>query len=371
MTGKLVVCKGYYGLGGNLAVLLCAKRLADSLGRELIVDWRNNRNYGLSDADIFSELFDAHGISSFDKSLSDLSVWPEYWQAFIDITQPYVSEFPLTTVRTTDVEELPESEINKYDVIVITRDDTYWHSRSHVEEFFKASASISPKKEIMSIIDEFQRSNFYEYTIGVHIRHGNGERTVIPPDINWYFENIDERTSHLDDFRVFVCTDCIAVVHRFEDRYPNKVIHTDKEYLPLGSGGMHFAEGDQARLNSAIEAVVDIWLLSRSSMIIGSKSFFSRLAIILNFPNSKDKSFVWQPEIRSHKPYEGQYPISEMPDLLEHLQANNILTDGLFTSSENGEISLFYLCWKLTSFSDMEHLDISSVYGKLLNFRSY
>ncbi len=368
---KYVVCKGYYGLGGNIAVLLCAKRVSEILDRKLLVDWRENRNYGLSDSDIFQDLFSSDEILSFDPSFGEGSVWPEYWKPFIGRTQPYSSDFPLTTVRSSDIEEIPRDELNKFDLIVITRDDKYWHSHEYLEEFSQISRCLSPNSEILKTIDNFEKENFSDHTVGIHFRHGNGEKTVVPPDINWFFEKIESIYGSKKDFRVFLCTDCSAVVSRFEEKYPGLVIHTEKFYPPLGSGGMHYAKGDEAKMSSAIEAIIDIWLLSRCSRLIGSKSFFSRLAVILGQSRNLIEHFIWNPIHRSHKPLEGHIEISEDDEILRLFSSNLIPIDGIYFTESGNEKELYYLFTKIATFSDRNPLDIEIVRSGLLRNRLY
>lgn len=368
---KFVVCKGYYGLGGNIAVLLCAKRISEILGRKLLVDWKDNRNYGLSNSDIFTELFSPSNISSLNQSLSGKSIWPSYWSQFIDQTQPYSSEFPLSTVRTTDLEGISSSELQDIDVIVITRDDKYWHSHEYLETFSQISKCLIPNNEISREIDDFVSENFQHETIGVHFRHGNGEKTVVPPDINWFFEKIDEISDGLSNYRIFLCTDCSAVVSKFEDRFPGIVVHKEKQFLPLGSGGMHYAQGDEEKLRSAKEALIDIWLLSRCNMLLGSKSFFSRLAIVLGSNDSILGHHIWNPIHRSHRPLQGHQPITSHSGLNELFEKSAVPTDGVFINSIENKYEIFYLFEKICTFSSLDQLNIDSVFEKIERIRLY
>lgn len=367
---KYVIAKGYYGMGGSLAVVVCASRLAESLGRTLLVDWVDGC-YGLKGQDIFMRLFSAPVYSLDRDALRAAKVWPSFWQDFIHRTRPYSSSHPLSRVTTEMVEDDGAAAIES-DVIVVSRDDTYWHSSDHHQEMSRLARRLRPNPILQEKIDKFAFEHLGQNSIGVHFRHGNGEPTVVPPDIAWFFNRVDEQCGGKGDANIFLCTDCSEVVNRFNDRYPGRVVCTTKKYPPLGAGAMHSVSGDEQRLNSAEEAVMDIWLLSKCRALVGSKSFFTGFAAKLN-PKLGADIKTWTPEYRSYTSPAGRVPVEDDHELSRTLAGVGIRTDGLFLEQVPHEAGkrLFYLYWQIAKFSGVSELDFRSIETKIAFRRLY
>ena len=339
---KYVMCKGYYGIGGSLAVLVCAMRLAKELDRELIIDWKNCA-YRVEDADVFEVLFDTPKITGPERSAwNQYKVWPDYWQDLVIYTKPHSQTIPLTRVTADLFEELSEEEQKLQDIIVITRDDKYWHGAEYHEEMSALMQQVVPNKAIMDRVNGFVAENFSKGAIGVHYRHGNGEKTVIPPDISWFFQSIDEFLLASPESAIFLCTDCFAVIEVFREKYGDKVVYIEKDFPEVGAGPMYNADSDEHRLRNAIEAILDIWTLSFCNQFVGSKSFFSGVAAKLNGKIDNDNSRWWVPSNRSHNPPEGHLPIEQQPNLYQAFNANSVKTDNVYIEATDIGEKIFY-----------------------------
>lgn len=366
---KYVVAKGYYGLGGSIAVLSSAMRLADRSGAKLIVDWVDGV-YGIEGKDVFNEIF-SEPQSNIDVLMSsEMKVWPEEWQDDYKSTMPHktVNGLQLSKVTSEMVEESGELDKENYNCFVVSRDDKYWHDGYFREEVTECVRAIKPVDRVARKIDSYKLG---EDCIGVHFRHGNGERTVVPPDINWFFGRVDDFLCSSPSSNILVCTDCSKVLDAFEERYPGKVISTEKSYPEVGSGSMHLSrEGDQ-RLQAIEEAVIDIWLMAKCGFFVGSKSFFTGVALKLRGNIDKAKVKIWQPIWRSHKPEQTEVPLSECSDLSKSFDDQKILKDGLFVKVDGALFRIRYLYCELGEYSSVEDIDFQWLKKELIEHRCY
>lgn len=368
---KYVLCKGYYGMGGNIAVVVCGMRLAVKTGRKLLVDWMDGV-YSLDGDNLFDRLFNAPQ-NTFSRDLvRGKTVWPEFWAPYVERTRPYANNVPLTRVRTADAEEEGLDELERYDVLLVTRDDKYWHEAAHRKEMVGLAQFLTPVKALEQRIDGFAEEKLGDGAIAVHFRHGNGEPTVVPPDIEWFFEAVDHFRRERGGRRVFVCTDCRAVLDAFTERYGDDVVSTPKEYPPLGGGAMHAPKEAWDPLGRAQEAILDMWLISRCSFLVGSKSFFSGVAMKLNPDLARSNVKVWKPEFRSHKPEPGHVKVDEASGVGVLLVEHGYTLDGLYVEElEGGNQRLLYLYTELCELRNVSDIDVTSVGRKLSKLRLY
>jgi hypothetical protein len=305
-----VLVKSYYGWGGDLAILSEAISLASEKNLHLVIDWRGGFNGANHKENIFDYLFEVDcpraDISEIE---SDSTVLPAFWSDFIKLPTPFSKKYPLTRCSRDQLDDLLHSPVSPY-VAVLTRESTRFYSAEFEQDKFNSYSKIKPKKFIVDQVDDFINSLDGTPFIGVHFRHGNGEPTVVYPDVNWYFGEIDKYLKITPNAKIFVCTDCSAGVQAFKNRYGDKVVSTKKNYLALGSGGMHYTCTLEDRIRSGVEAIIDIKLLSRSRYFIGTKSFFSYAVngFAGGFDRSDIKTYVHR--IRSFKPEKDFCPLS-------------------------------------------------------------
>lgn len=368
-----VIAKGYYGLGGNLAVLVCAMRLARKLNRHLIVDWKYGF-YGGDSHDVYGELFQAPSSFPVERgSWESWKVWPDYWQPYVAQTKPYPKGVPLSYVTTEMAESEADAGGSLGDAIIISRDDKYWHKGEHHEEMSLLTQSLVPSVASQNLIEQYKSLFLGQPVIGVHFRHGNGERTVVPPDINWFYSQVDKFVERAPGCKIFLCSDCYAALRSFTERYGNRVISTDKNYPALGSGGMHYGDTDVKRLASAREALLDIWLLAECTYFVGSKSFFSGVAGKLNGGFGRENSAWWTPRHRSFSADPEMKALSTDADLLQSFHDNNVSIDGIYYKTGEGEdLNMYYLYDYLGSLSKTrEASSLQSIFGEIKSRRLY
>ena len=361
MSKKYVMVKAYFGLGGNIAVLLCAMRIAEQLGRELLIDWNFIPFYGNKGTDIFGHLF-ANDQIQYPENLTSLKVWPHFWQDRLDESRVFGKYHKYDQVS---ADQLPDN-VDEYDVIVITRDDSSWSNPKYTKEYRRLVKKL--------VVNDDIRTSYQlpRNTIGIHFRHGNGEPLVVPPDINWFFLVIDKYLHQDSSCTLLVCTDCSVVVDRFRDKYKDKqVIATSKNYRPLGTGGMHRDRNrhEHIKLNAAIEALIDIYALSNCSAILATQSYFSSISIRL-----KDEPKYIHLCPMEHRTYElpaSHVAVTNIETISNYLTSRDILTDGIHIHEQNNTYTLYYLHHRLCSFTTPEKIVISELKKRLVSTRLY
>ncbi|WP_409523338.1 hypothetical protein [Nitrincola sp. MINF-07-Sa-05] len=364
-----IIAKGYYGLGGNIAVLSSAMRLADLRGAKLIVDWVDGV-YGLSSGDVFNEVFEFPVSNSELLKSEDFTVWPVAWQNYYKMTRPHkeVNGLQLSRVTSDMIEASGELYSGNFDAFIVSRDDKYWHHSEFSDEISKYVQQIRPQPRIVNKVNSYDLGGS---SIAVHFRHGNGEITVVPPDLQWFFSKVDGYLESAPLSSVLVCTDCIRILELFRERYGDKVISTDKQYPEVGNGAMHCEDTNDGRLRSLEEAIIDIWLMSRCDFFVGSKSFFTGVALKLAGRVEKQKISVWSPVWRSHKPEPQQLPVEKFEEIADMLLGAGITLDGLFVEETGNAFELYYLYNFVCSINDLHLADIEFIREKIKGFRYY
>ncbi|MGA0610312.1 nodulation protein NodZ [Caldimonas sp. KR1-144] len=284
MRKQFVLVKSYYGLGGDICVMLGAWRLARQLGRELIVDWSGGRYGRVSDGKLFARFFTApHFLAPVDvPGLATMSVFPGEWAGRAGLPPvTYLKDVDLTKSRPDDVPPTCDA-----DCIVISRDSQELLPR--LAEYAQLARGLRLVDDIQASVDRQLASlKPFRHSIGIHFRHGNGEKKVMAPDPRWFRNRISGKLKSLnlspDDMGLYVATDCGGTLDYFKHYYPN-VIALPKIYRPNGSGALHVGRddlSDDEKVAMAGEALADIYCLAKCNSFIGSRGYFSLLTRLL------------------------------------------------------------------------------------------
>jgi hypothetical protein len=158
----------------------------------------------------------------------------------------------------------------------------YPHHAQWQQFAFDVVASLAPAAHLQLRIDAFARAHFRTDVIGVHLRRGDFVRRQ--PDLvantDLAIAAVDERLAATPDATIFLCTDDggpdqvtgrirrEGVRQRFKTRYGSRVVWTSPRTL------------DRRDPRAVEDAVVDLWLLRRTSAFVGTAaSTFSEMAI--------------------------------------------------------------------------------------------
>jgi hypothetical protein len=120
-----------------------------------------------------------------------------------------------------------------------------------------------------------------QYTVGLHIRRGDAVSEKNPNKKQYLrstqadFESIvDIELKNNPDAKIFLTTDDENTLERFKKRYQDKLIYHEKKFVDSSF---------KAKKQGQLDAMCDMWLLSRTKRIYGTKfSSFSRIASQLN-----------------------------------------------------------------------------------------
>ncbi len=291
MTHWLLI-KGKAGLGNRLLSTLCGIAFGRMAGRRIVVDWRDDA-YAAPGVNAFHRLFQSPVVEEswpFDPTVA--SVAPAIWRSHLDWTvsrmigtfDPHRFKDP-TVYRTycCDLSTLRQAE----DVLV------YWsylpkfrRIRRHFAGELAAAKRLPDHALIRSLmdryvalqphiaaeIDAFAAARFCGPMIGVHVRQSDRSTPLarLRKDVATLLARAPSAT-------IFLATDNLAIQRQFEQSYPNVVV-TDK-WLPAPGEAVHYNRADADPERSAIEALKDIYLLSRCDYLIYPRgSTFSYLA---------------------------------------------------------------------------------------------
>jgi glycosyltransferase involved in cell wall biosynthesis len=265
-------CKFYIepknGIGNRLRALASAAVLARATDRNLIVIWRADMH---CDAE-FSELF----------LVGDLLVCSD-----VDVTniQNCSSANSQTSGGECNSHLFADGDIYVESACVFSDSRTNWALES---EWLRKH--IIPLPEIMHVIDQYSETFDIDNVIGVHIRMGQpaakhayedsstwdpAQRLALEKNRSdshymYFMEYMQEiwKTSPTQKF--FICADnpeiYAAFAEYFSDTAQSLILHVEK----------HTYDRSLEQLQSAL---VDVWLLSRCTMVLGSPwSSFSELA---------------------------------------------------------------------------------------------
>ncbi|MBX9866892.1 MAG: nodulation protein NodZ [Burkholderiales bacterium] len=364
---KFVIVKSYFGLGGDLCVLLGALAYAHDNGRTLVVDWDGGL-YGSSlKRTVFAELFSLPHFNSMDSVPRNIkSIGPTYWKEYLfHPPRTYAQGISLSRSRPEDL-SLSDSEA---ECVVITRDSIWLKSR--FQYICTLAAQLKPVKEIAETVNSFTNEFAnYKAVIGVHFRHGNGERKVIPPDPLWFRNEIScylkTRSLLVEDVLVFVASDCAAVVDSFKKYY--NCTSLVKDYIANGQGALHIDRKDLSDNNKVIlakEALTDMYILAKTDLFLGSGGFFSKYVRILRRGlNSKMYSGV---RAFNNYDFNRNYYLAEKDlQIKTYLESHNHPLDGIFVKIHNTNREIYFMD-KLVYVLPIRLNKISSIEG--LNLR--
>ncbi len=274
MASRILITSKRTGLGSDLATVVGAWAYARDTGRALAVDWRRSRYLDDPDANLFFELFDP------PRWLAGVEILPE--QAVAEASER--AEASLSAASEADfLRRLFRSEDLPAEVLSCERTMHVLPGLDHQRAMFSA---LRPKAEIEQLVETISSSEFGpRRTIGVHVRHGNGEqlksgREEFTPETGpRVVERIEQLVSLLgaDRPKVLVCTDGPELEAELLARLPG-AFATDRPRDEAGQGPLHVSRHGLA---GARAALVDMLLLARVDILIHNNSWFSHYARIM------------------------------------------------------------------------------------------
>ena len=282
----------FYGLGGGLAV--CASATG-AVGRgrvkKLLVD----------------------------QPLSDLLAYPaafEHTPANVAVIRENLSKAVAGAIFDDEVRYKSKQSISlwiedgRFDhqerpVVLVTRDNVSHYTAKNETE---VSASqrlyqrLIPSQKVAKVVNRILDSHglsedVFARSLGVHIRHGNGERYystrskkwgVKPPPLSRIISAIKEATEKSGIDTLVVCSDTKASAQQLSEKFPElKIIFISDQIQEIGAGCNHLpfvfddtiARRDVRREDDDTVSFAEILVLSKCARLCGGSSYFYNAVI--------------------------------------------------------------------------------------------
>ncbi|MCA1493648.1 nodulation protein NodZ [Ensifer sp. NBAIM29] len=292
MNNRYVLSRRRTGFGDCLWSLAAAWRYAQRTGRTLAVDWRGSCYLDQPFTNAFPVFFepikDIAGVPFIcDDQINDLSFpgpyFPNWWNkpAIECVYRPDGQVFR----ERDELDELFRAQDDVEANTVVCDACLMWRCDEEAER--QIFCSVKPRAEIQARIDAIYQKHFYGYsTIGVHVRHGNGEDVMdhapywADPDlaVHQVCTAIDAAKAlpHPKPVRVILCTDSAQVLDQVSTRVPD-LLTIPKSFRAHQSGPLHSAD---LGVEGGISALVEMYLLGLCDTVIRfpPTSAFTRFA---------------------------------------------------------------------------------------------
>jgi hypothetical protein len=298
---KAILIKAKAGLGNRILATLTGMTFGLLCERRILVDWADGA-YAAPNVNAFPRLFASPMVDDQELDRHWLNVAPPIWRGQLDrqvvdlITQYDPRRFSDPTIYRKyccDLSTLKHPE----DIII------YWsylpkfqrirrHFRGDLSQYRNASeqhiihdlmARLLPlEKTISDDIESFAQAEFKTPMIGVHVRY-----TDIQSPLKPIHRAIARFRAEQPSAGIFLATDNRAIEDAFKKQYPYVVV--TPKWLPYPGEQLHYNTKNSDPQASAIEALKDIYLLSRTNYLVyPGRSTFSYLSRCLgDFSESK------------------------------------------------------------------------------------
>lgn len=308
---KYLVVKGIAGMGNRMLAAMTGILFARLMRRRLIIDW-SDFTYSNDGVNVFPLLFNCPDTDPPLAIPDTDSISPPVWRGRLTKSvSEVISEVDPSAYTSRrgyrrfsydlDTLDHPEEVLVMWSYTQLIR-----RARKHFRGDFAALASKSdelilaellrttliPRPEIRARVKEWRVKHFGGASVvGVHIRFMDTKLPHVPfiklqTSIDSFFAAIDQIITKVPDFVIFLATDNREAQHLVEKRYP-KVIATEK-WFPTTGIEMHQNPECPDRMNNALEALIDMYLLAECDyLVFPSSSTFSYISsLYTNMPRA-------------------------------------------------------------------------------------
>ena len=328
-------------MGGRIYVLLGAWAYARRTNRTLVVDW-SDQVYG-GGADTFQSFFtnpflkfsrfrEIVSAANKPESTPPPRIFPAIWQAkFADIGIQKSSD---------DLYHCspPEHDVAE-DIVVVT----YPVAGQPQDELAELACQLRPSDRIQARVEELCGQFDITAAIGIHYRHGGGERGVFAPQPEWFEQTVADIDP--DNSRpLFFCTDSTFAEQHFRQSFGPRFHSSDKIFPERGS--LHKNPAIEDKVKNGEDALVDLYTLARCGDFIKSGHFYGKTAKLLG-AGAQRKCILYpgitrqiHPEAR--KVLAGLQPVADNAELATVLEAAGIRLDSLWFDRDGPQLKLYY-----------------------------
>lgn len=257
---KLININDKKGLGNRFTSLITSLRLSEKFNREFYVYWIKNKECNCELEDLFENKFKKYEGEITKDEFNNMC----YHKNLSPIIKNTNSENLF--VRSCGFVGCDE---DKNYIKLNNRFKYEDFSLEFVAEFKKYFKLLKPKKEILNILDKFPK----EFDISIHIRlTGNSYGLDCKTEVIEKIKKMDKNKS------IFVCSDDINIYEEINKIVPiywyNKKEVNEKK---------HFGNTDGTNKQMMIDALIDIYLLSRGKTIyVSPNSSFCKISYFLS-----------------------------------------------------------------------------------------
>lgn len=288
---KFVLVKGKAGLGNRMLSALTGILYARLTGRRVYVDW-SDYTYSNDGSNAFHRFFQCSLFSPTDEIPETDSVNPSIWrghlhESVIDMQRPYgIDNQESRRTFSIDLTKLDYQE----DVLVLWTNTQRVnllriHFTGSFNQFNKASTKdilskllredLTLHPQVRERVNQCKLNWFKQKTVGVHIRYT--DRKARLPAIKWKLDALLKREPEL---QIFLSTDNLEIKKMVEQSYAGVV--TTPHWYPTPGSHIHQNQNCSDRMESGIEALVDLYLLAECDyLIIDTSSSLSYVANLL------------------------------------------------------------------------------------------
>ncbi len=293
MARKFLLVKGRSGLGNRLEVLMGGLVYARLTNREVVVDWRD-REYSNDGSDAFPKLFQSSSVTPVNDlaAAGGDSVYPPEWCGHLDepvarMARARHYNFD-AAIRNLSI-DLRRLDYDEQIVVLTGSEDRiglmqhYHRGRSpeldrHSRDELMAAMlknEILPSREVRSRVERFKQSCFTGPLVGVHVRYSDYRVKLLS-----LLHQLNGLLRRNPSLQVFLATDNAAVLELFQRHYA-PLISAPHWYDQPGVA-LHKSKLNRNRIESAIEAMTDMYLLAECDyLVIDSSSSFAYLASLM------------------------------------------------------------------------------------------
>lgn len=290
---RLVLVKGRAGLGNRILAALGGILYARLSDRRLIVDWRD-QGYSDGTVNAFRHYFDCPLLAPTDDIPPAATIEPPVWRGNLHETSLGLQR-RLGRGRLSEVWREFSFDLGRIDhdadVLVMWAFTSKIHlmkplfvgrfahlERMRIREITRTllRQDLTPRPVIRARVDRFRADHFAQPTLGVHVRYTD-HRTRLHAIVT----QVERVLAANPGLQVFLATDNAAVLDLFRRRFSPLV--STPHWLPPAGQALHSNPARPDRLESGVEALVDLYLLaSCEHLVIDTSSTFALLAELLS-----------------------------------------------------------------------------------------
>ena len=330
-------------MGGRIHVLLGAWAYAQRTERTLVVDWSDGC-YG-NDTDAFQTFFtnpflkfsrfrEIVGVANESRSPPPPPpprILPAVWQAkFADIGLQNPSSLYRCSPPQDDVPE---------DIVIVS-----WPvPGQEPDELTKLACRLGLSSGIQARVKELCSQFDTDSAIGIHYRHGNGERAVFAPQPEWFEQTVTELDPS-NSRPLYFCTDSTFAEQHFRQIFGPR-FHSSNKLFPE-RGSLHDNPAIQDKVRNGEDALADLYTLAKCSDFIDTGNFYSKTARLLG-AGRRGKCLRYTGIVRKRNPGARDFfaklqPVADNAELATALEAAGIRLDNLWFDRDGLQLKLYY-----------------------------